>query len=100
MMKQRVNVTPEQKVEYAKLMLEEGYSNQQIQEISGASESAVTRWKAQYKKERNGETPKDRKAITPEQIRIQELEKQLRQAKRDNEVLKKAAAFLIRDSNL
>jgi transposase len=99
-MKQRVNVTPEQKVEYAKLMLEEGYSNQQIQDISGASESAVTRWKSQYKKELNGEMPKDRKAITPEQIRIQELEKQLRQAKKDNEILKKAAAFLIRDSNL
>lgn len=99
-MKQRVNVTPEQKVEYAKLMLEEGYSNQQIQDISGASESAVTRWKSRYKKELNGEMPKDRKAITPEQIRIQELEKQLRQAKKDNKILKKAAAFLIRDSNL
>lgn len=46
-----------------------------------------------------GETPQDRKALTPEQIKIQSLEKQLREAKKDNELLKKAAAFFIRDNN-
>ena len=34
--KERANFTPDQKLEYAKLMTEEGYTSQQIMEISGA----------------------------------------------------------------
>ena len=42
--------TPQQKLEYAKLMVEEGYTNKQVQEISGASESAISRWKNSIRK--------------------------------------------------
>ena len=97
--KPRVEVTLEQKLEYAKLMVDEGYSNKKVMEISGASESAVSRWKQQYIKELSGQTPEGKKALTPEQQRIQELEKQLWRAKRDNEILKKATAFFVRDNN-
>ena len=92
--------TSEQKREYAKLMVEEGYSNKEIQEISGACSSAVTRWKKQYRNELSGITPDGKKALTLEHQRIQALEKQLWRARRDNEILKKAAAFFIRDSHL
>jgi transposase len=95
MAKKRVEVTSEQKYEYARLMVEEGYTNQQIQQLSEASSSAVVRWKAQYKQELSGKTPEGKKAITPEQQRIQELEQLLWRAKRDNEILKKAAALFI-----
>jgi transposase len=95
--KERVNLTPEQKLEYAKMMVENGYSNQQIMDISGAGATAVRRWKKQYLDELKGMTPAGKKALTPEQQRIQELEKQLRRAQRDNEILKKAAAFFARD---
>ena len=37
------------------------------------------------------------KPITPEQQRIRELEIELRQAKLDNELLKKASAFFARE---
>jgi len=96
--KERLVFTPEQRYEYAKLMVDEGYSNKQIMEISGAGASAVTRWKKQYLAELNGETPQGQKAMTPEQQRIQELEKQLWRAKRDNEILKKATAFFVREN--
>ena len=99
MTKNKMIVTPEQKLEYCKLIFDDGYTTKQIQEISGVSASAINRWKAQYRKEMQGETPQDRKALTPEQIKIQSLEKQLREAKKDNELLKKAAAFFIRDNN-
>ena len=46
----RLNYTPKQKHEYARLMLEEHYTNQQIMEISGAGATAVARWKKQYDK--------------------------------------------------
>ena len=96
--KSRANITTQQKLEYAKLMVEEGYSKQQIQHISGACQSAISRWKCQYKNELLGKSPEDSKALTPEQQRIQELEKQLKRAQRDNDILKKAAAFFALDA--
>jgi transposase len=86
--------TTQQKLEYAKLMVEEGYSNKQIIEISGACSSAVTRWKRQYLAELNGITP-TASALTKEQQEIQQLKKELWRAKRDNDILKKAAALFI-----
>ena len=95
--KQRVDFTPEQRLEYAKLMVDEGYSNKQIAEISGAGPTAVSRWKKQYLEEMKGITPQGKKALTADQQRIQDLEKQLWRAKRDNEILKKAASIFIRE---
>lgn len=97
--KERTTFTAEQKLEYAKLMINEGYTNKQIRDISGAGETAVSRWKRQYLEEMNGQTPQDKKALTPEQQKIQDLEKQLWRAKRDNEILKKAAAFFARENS-
>ena len=97
--KVRVAFTAEQKLEYAKLMINEGYTNKQIRDISGAGETAVSRWKKQYLAEVDGHTPQGKKALTPEQQKIQELEKQLWRAKRDNEILKKAAAFFARENS-
>ena len=96
--KTKIIFSTEQKLEYAKLMIDEGYSNQQIMDISGASKSAVSSWRSQYKKEIQGITPAGIAALTPEQQRIQELEKQLKRAQRDNEILKKATAFFVRDN--
>lgn len=100
-MKTRIKVTKEQKLEFAKLMVDDEYSVLQIMEISGACESAVSRWKQQYINELNGKTPINKVALTPDHQRIQELEKQLKRAQRDNDILKKAAAFFIlENSNL
>ena len=100
-MKTRIKVTKKQKLEFAKLMVDDGYSTLQIMEISGACESAVSRWKRQYLDELDGCTPSNKVAITPEHQRIQSLEKQLKRAQRDNDILKKAAAFFIlENSNL
>ena len=96
--KTKIQITAQQKLEYAKLMVDEGYTLKQIREMSGASDSAVSRWKKQYKLELAGHTPQGKSAITPEHQRIQELEKLLARAERDNEILKKAAAFFIRDN--
>ena len=98
--KPRQNFTPAQRLEYAKLMIDEGYSNKKVMEISGAGETAVSRWKRQYLAELSGETPpRGKKALTSDKQRIQELEKQLWRAQRDNEILKKATAFFVRDNN-
>ena len=79
-------------------MVEEGYTNKQIEEMSGAGKSAVSRWKQQYLSELDGKSPGNVQALTPEQQRIQLLEQQLQRALRDNDILKKATAFFIRDN--
>jgi len=96
--KQRITISPAQKLEYAKLMVEENYTYKQIQTMSGACSSAVARWKKQYKLELSGHTSVGISALTPDKQRIQSLEKQLKRAQRDNEILKKATAFFIRDN--
>ena len=45
--KPRKIFTVDQKREYAKLMIEESYTNKEIRAISGACSSAVARWKKQ-----------------------------------------------------
>ena len=52
--KQRVMFTVEQKLDYVKLMINEGYTNKQIIDISGAGPTAVARWKKQHPAEING----------------------------------------------
>ena len=54
--------------------------------------STLQRWLGQYRNEMKGVTPAAR-AITPEQQRIQALEAENKQLKRDNDLLKKASAF-------
>ena len=45
MSKQRLSFTVEQKLDYSKLMVNEGYSTKQIMEISGVGQTAILRWK-------------------------------------------------------
>jgi transposase len=68
--KQRTTFTTEQKLDYAKLMVNENYTNKQIIEILGAGPTAVIRWKKQYLAELNGQAPTSGKAMTPEQQEI------------------------------
>ncbi len=94
--KKQLSFRLEQRRDYAKLMVEEGYSYKQVMEISGASQTAVSRWKRQYLEELGGKTPEGTKAMTPEHQEIQRLKKELWRAKRDNDILKKAAAIFVR----
>ena len=95
--KQKSIFTLEQKHDYAKLMLHENYTNKQIMEISGAASSTVSKWKKQYQEELGGKTPSGN-AFTSAQQEIQTLKAELWRAKRDNDILKKAAAIFIKDS--
>jgi transposase len=58
--KAKMTFTIEQRLDYAKLMVNEGYTNKQIMEISGAGDSAVRRWEKQYLNELTGHTPQDK----------------------------------------
>jgi hypothetical protein len=51
-------------------MVNEGYSNKQIRDISGVWDTAVSRWKKQYLAEVDRQTAQGKKVLTPEQQKI------------------------------
>ena len=59
-------------------------------------ETALRRWVIQYEAETKGRTPNG-KAITPEQQRIQALERQVKRLEMEKALLKKAATLLAED---
>ncbi|WP_127470665.1 hypothetical protein [Thiomicrorhabdus aquaedulcis] len=96
--KDRINVTPKQKHEYARLMVQANYTNKQIMEISGAAASAVTRWKKQYLAEQRGEMIEGKIPLDADKRLIHELKQELAEAREDIRLLKKATALFIRDN--
>ncbi len=89
--------SPEFKLECALLVVDKGYSYRQACEAMNVGSSTLESWVRQLKKERQGVTP-SATPITPEQLRIRELEKQVRRLEEQNTILKKATALLMSDS--
>jgi len=86
------------KQEAASLVLDQDYSVHDACEAMGVGETAMRRWVNQLNEERHGITPLGRKAITPDQQRIQELEAKIRRIEMEKDILKKATALLMSDS--
>lgn len=91
-------LTTEFKRECAELVIIHGYKHKDAAAAMNVGLSSIQRWVSQNRKEQHGVTPKA-SALTPEQIRIQELEKQVKQLKSDNSLLKKASAFFAMEMN-
>ena len=81
--KTRLNYTSKQKCEYARLMVKEHYSNQQIMDISGAGATAVARWKKQYLDEQLGEFTQNKIPLDADKRLIEELKKELAESRKD-----------------
>ena len=92
----RRSFTKEFKHEAASLVADQGYSMAEACRAMGVGSTALRRWVLQLQGERNGETPKAQ-ALTSEQRRIQELEKQVQRLEREKSILKKATALLVSD---
>lgn len=95
--KNKRTFTPEFRLEAAQLVLEQNYSIKEAAQAMNVAKSTMNTWVNQLKKERSGKTPKSA-AMTPEQIKIKALEKQLARVEMENEILKKATALLMSDS--
>jgi transposase len=97
MTKTKRSFSPEFRLESAQLVVDQGYTIKAACESMGISKSTMENWVRQLRQERQGKTPKGA-AMTPDQRRIQELEKRLRQVETEKEILKKATALLMSDS--
>lgn len=88
--KTRQSFTVAQKNQFVKMIIEDGLTVKKVMEISGASLSALTRWKNQYLKEINGVTLEGKIPLEETKREIYELKKQLAEAHKDIILLKKA----------
>ena len=84
-------------LESAQLVVDQNYSIKDAAEAVGVGKSTLECWVRQLRKERQGKTPTGT-ALTPDQQRIKELEKQLKRVELEKEILKKATALLMSDS--
>ena len=100
MAKKRVSFTSKQKHDFAKMIVEDGCTIPQVMQIANASESAVSRWKKQYLAEKSGTTTNHATGLTPEYQKIKMLEKKLARAERDLDIVKKAAALFVQDTQV
>lgn len=97
--------TPEFKRECAELVLDHGYSVTQACETTNVGTTAMRRWVRQLHAERSGGATAPGLMIspsavplTPDQLRIRQLEERIQRLERDKEILKKATALLMSDS--
>ncbi len=93
----RPTYTSEFKLEAAQLVVDQNYSTIEAAKSMGVSKSAMDKWVRQLKKERLGD-PINGSPLTPDKIKIKELEKKIKRIEMENEIIKKATALLISDS--
>ena len=86
MSRTRKVLTTQCKQECVNLVVNQGYGVAQAASAMNVGLSSIQRWVVQYSQEIKGITPQAR-AITPEQQRMQLLEAENRQPKRDNDPL-------------
>lgn len=95
----RRSFSAEFKADAVSLVRQQGYTVAQACHALEIGETALRRWVAQVEAETAGLTPTG-KAITPEQQRIQSLERQVNRLEMEKAILKKAATLLAEDVSL
>jgi len=95
--KSRKNFSPEFRLETAQLVLDHGYTHEEAAKAMNVGYSTIGKWVKQLKGERLGKSPKAT-PMTPEQLKIRELEKKIERIELEKEILKKATALLMSDS--
>lgn len=96
MTKQRRKFDASFKLEVVRMIREQGLSVAEVCHTMAIGETALRRWLAQYDVELTGGRGLG-KPLTPEQVRIRQLEEENRRLKEDNLILKKASAFFARE---
>lgn len=83
------NFSPEFRLEAAQLVVDQNYTVREAAEAMNVGHSTMDKWVRQLRKERDGESPKAT-PMTPEQLKIRELEKRIRDIEMEKDILRKA----------
>ena len=96
--RKRPKYTKEFREDAVKLVIEQGYSSNEAGRRLGVSQSNISRWVREYRKDQedmaNG-------GVTRKELedKIRRLEKENRRLEMEREILKKAAAFFAKESS-
>ena len=93
----RPTYSPEFRLEVAQEVVDKGRSIKDVSTSLGLGKSTVDKWARQLKQERNGHLS-NATPLTPDQLKIRELERKIKRLEGDNDILKKASALLMQDS--
>lgn len=85
------------RLEVAQLVVDQHYSVREAAALMNVGKSTVDKWARQLKLERDGGSV-SASPMTPDQIKIRELEKRIQRIEEEKEILKKATALLMSDS--
>src|SRR5690554_2301012 len=91
------NYSPEFRLEAAQLVVDQNYSVREAADVMSVGHSTMDKWVRQLRQERNGESPKAT-PMTPDQLKIRELEKRIRTIEMQKDILEKATALMMSDS--
>jgi len=94
----RREYTREFKLEAISLVVDHNRKVAEVAESLGIGISILDNWVRKYKKEQQGVRPTKGLALTDDQRRIQEREREVRQLKIEKDILKKASALLASDN--
>ena len=89
--------SPEFRLECAQLIVDQDYTVKEAAEAMNVGQSTIDNWARKLRAQRAGK-PSQGTAITPDQQRIKDLEKQLKRVEMEKDILKKATALLMSDS--
>ncbi len=93
----RPTYSAEFKLEAAQLVVDGVHTVKEAAELMSVSKSAMDKWVRQLKQERNGSN-EHTNALSPDKIKIKELEKRIKRIELEKDILKKATALLMSDS--
>jgi len=94
----RQNYTKEFKNDAVKLVIEQGYSCNEVGRRLGVNQTNISRWVREYRQK--NDPPTDGAASRSElEAEIKRLRKENQRLQMEREILKKAAAFFAKESN-
>ncbi len=93
----RPTYSPDFRLEVAQEVVDNGRSVREVAELLDLGKSTVDKWARLLKEERNGKLSRAM-PMTPDQVKIRELERKIKRLEEDNSILKKASALLMQDS--
>ena len=94
----RAVYTKEFKCDAVKLVLEQGYSANEVARRLGVNQTSVSRWVREYRQD-NAPTVEGAATRTELEAELKRLHKENQRLKMEREILKKATAFFAKESN-
>lgn len=94
----RKEYSKEFKLDAVSLVLEQGYIREQAALSLGISAQMLGRWVREHQADKGGQAFRGNGKLTPDQTEIRQLKAENKRLKMEKEILKKATAFFVKET--